>query len=73
MKTEEFILVSDDKSHKILPYEHADLEALRKHIRLFDDTYIGVEFDIGFWKITVKSYFFGFYQKITREKLTMPL
>ena len=73
MKTEEIFIVSDEARRCIIPFQKEDLEKLRKYEAILDASFGGYFLDFGFWKITIKSRFFGIYKELTLEKLRMPL
>lgn len=73
MKVEEIIIVSDGEQGWVKPYSEEDLIAIKKNygsiMAVFDGTFLKT----GFWKLTIKSYFFGCYKRLTLEKLKMSL
>lgn len=73
MKVDEFILVADPDKRAFLAYENEDLVLLKKYRSFLIHTFSDVVFPFGFWKVTVKSKFFGIYKQGTMEKLSMPL
>lgn len=73
MRVDEIFIVSDSKLGHIVPYQKEDLIAFRKHRNVINAAFEGSFLLEGFWKITVKSRYFGLYKELTLEKLRMPL
>jgi hypothetical protein len=73
MKVVEIFLVSDGRIESILPYQKEDLIAYKKNRKVINLAFEGTFLKSGFWKITIKSYFFGIYKQLTLEQLRMPL
>lgn len=73
MKVEEIFLVSDPNTNQIIPFQKEDLALVKKNKKAIDLSFSGAFLVYGFWKITIKSYFFGFFKKLELEKLDMEL
>lgn len=73
MKVQEIILVSDGRQKTILPYQREDLIAFKKNRKAIMLAFTGKFLRNGFWKVTIKSHFFGLYKELTLEQLRMPL
>jgi hypothetical protein len=73
MKVSEIIIVADGKQGWVKPYSEEDLIAAKKYKKSIMAVYEGAFLKSGFWKITIKSYFFGIYKELTLEQLRMPL
>lgn len=73
MKCDEFILVADRQSENILAFDKEDQVLWRKHQKVLNKALSGHFLEIGFYKITVKSWFFGFVQLVEWTKLDMEL
>lgn len=73
MKVYEIFLVSDSKLGHIVPYQKEDLMTFKKHRNVINKVFEGTFLLEGFWKLTIKSRFFGIYKELTLEKLRMPL
>lgn len=73
MRVDEIFIVSDSKLGHIVPYQKEDLITFRKHRNVINAAFEGSFLLEGFWKITVKSRYFGLYKELTLEKLRMPL
>lgn len=73
MKVDEIFLVSDSKLGHIVPYQKEDLMTFKKHRNVINKVFEGAFLLEGFWKLTIKSRFFGIYKELTLEKLRMPL
>lgn len=73
MKIEEIFMVSDGRLESIMPYQKEDLISFKKNSKVIHLAFDGVFLKNGFWKITIKSYFFGLYKQLALEQLRMPL
>ena len=73
MKVDEIFIVSDSKLGHIVPYQKEDLITFKKYRNVINDAFEGTFLLEGFWKITIKSRFFGIYKELILEKLRMPL
>ena len=73
MKIYEIFLVSDSKLGHIVPYQKEDLINFKKHRKMINKSFEGAFLIEGFWKLTIKSRYFGIYKELTLEKLRMPL
>lgn len=75
MKTtvDEIILVSDSRIGAIMPWQKEDLDCFRKHRKAIHSAFAGAFLENGYWKITVKSTFFGVHKELIMEKLRMSL
>lgn len=72
-KIEEIILVSDSRIGHITPYSEDDLALIKKHWSAIDAVYGGIFLEDGFWKLTIKTTWFGLRKEITLKKLEMSL
>ena len=73
MKCDEFILVSDRQREHILAFQKEDHVLWKKHRKLLNQVFTGCFLEFGFYKFTVKSYFFGLVKEVECEKLNMSI